>query len=343
LQSNVSTLREITGLDTEMIGKRTLAKKKSSKIKNTIFILGGLFCVVASLILSSSSWNTRTTARIRQQELVPSSSSPPSSALNMLLQSALKTRSGDGWKIVDFSGDVDNHDDDENPHGFQCEWTLFRSTSGNEANMCVHPFHDIVSNKVRQSHRWHDCDVLPKYWHENSANNSQIYVEIGGNIGTCVMEMLLSTDAPIIAFEPNPRNVFVLKETLRKMEKSYQERIVIVPVALGDEKGSNKIYAASNNMGNSVVGKVIKDFQTQEFSENNQFDIRIEKLEDILKPGTDIGLVKMDAQGCKYYLLSLLLASVMILSFDVGISYLCTTNELVAFVISFGCGRHNNQ
>jgi len=43
---------------------------------------------------------------------------------------------------------------------------VFRSTSGNEAKMCVHPFDDIVSDSVRKNHRWQDCDVLPKFWHE---------------------------------------------------------------------------------------------------------------------------------------------------------------------------------
>eukprot|EP00557_Chaetoceros_sp_GSL56_P001963 CAMPEP_0176494680 /NCGR_PEP_ID=MMETSP0200_2-20121128/10239_1 /TAXON_ID=947934 /ORGANISM="Chaetoceros sp., Strain GSL56" /LENGTH=177 /DNA_ID=CAMNT_0017892481 /DNA_START=573 /DNA_END=1106 /DNA_ORIENTATION=+ len=102
------------------------------------------------------------------------------------------------------------------------------------------------------------------------------------------MEMLLSTDAAIIAFEPNPKNLFLLTQTISSMEKSYQERIVIVPVALGDEKGSNKIYAASD---------IIKDFNKQEFYENDVFDIHVERLDDILEPGPDIGLVKMDAQG----------------------------------------------
>jgi len=298
------------------MGRTTKIRKQTPKFKNVMFLVVAFFCIAAPLILN--------THQRRPAVVLPSSPSSPTTTssssssstltpLNILLQSALKTRSGNGWKIVDYSREEGNdHHGGENknapppppPHDFKCDWVVFRSTSGKEANMCVHPFDDIVSDSVRKNHRWQDCDVLPKLWHENtnantsSTSSSSIYVEIGGNIGTCIMEMLLSTDAPIIAFEPNPKNIFVLTQTISRMEKSYQERIVIVPVALGDEKGSNKMYAASNNMGNSVVGKVIKDFHKQQFSQNDVFDIHVERLDDILEPaGPDIGLVKMDAQG----------------------------------------------
>jgi FkbM family methyltransferase len=184
---------------------------------------------------------------------------------------------------------------------FECEWSAYISTTGKKVEMCVHPFNDIVSNSVRHSHRWGDCNILPNHWRRNAGDKS-IYVEIGANIGTCVLEMLLSTDAPIIAFEPNPRNFFALSNTIQRLDESYKKRVVLIPVALGDKRGTNKIYAASDNMGNSVVGKVIKDFNNQVFSKGNQFDIQIERIDNILNPKVEIALMKMDAQGCKYKL-----------------------------------------
>ena len=132
-------------------------------------------------------------------------------------------------------------------------------------------------------------------------NERSIYLEIGANIGSCVMEMLLSTDANIVAFEPHPRNLFNLRSSIAALDKSYQDRVVIVPIGLGAESASNTIFAASGNMGNSVIGKVIKDHPRQEFNEDNQFTIRVERLDSIISNYPDISLIKMDAQGfeCK--------------------------------------------
>jgi len=117
------------------------------------------------------------------------------------------------------------------------------------------------------------------------------------------MEMLLSTDANIVAFEPHPRNVFNLRSSIAALGKSYQDRVVIAPVGLGAESASNTIFAASGNMGNSVIGKVIKDNRKQEFKVEDQFSIRVERLDSIISKYADISLIKMDAQGFEYNVL----------------------------------------
>ena len=45
-----------------------------------------------------------------------------------------------------------------------------------------------------------------------------VYLDIGANIGACIMTMLLASDAFIVAFEPNPANLFRLTSTLLKLE-----------------------------------------------------------------------------------------------------------------------------
>ena len=66
------------------------------------------------------------------------------------------------------------------------------------------------------------------------------------------MEMLISTDANIIAFEPNPSNLYAMLSSIKALPQSYQSRVAVVPVALGGTKHINTIYAAENNKGNSV-------------------------------------------------------------------------------------------
>lgn len=196
----------------------------------------------------------------------------------------------DGWKIVDWSEAADTTT-------YTCRWTTFNSTSGETVQMCVHSFEDSVSDRVISHGRWDDCDELTRYWSKGIDSEKGIYVEIGANIGACVIEMLLSTDANIIAFEPHPRNRFCLHSTISKLSYEYQNRVALIPVALGNNKRVSTIYSARGNMGNSVVGKMIKDFDSQVFDEAEQANIHLERLDSVLSTNIDVKLMKIDAQG----------------------------------------------
>ena len=202
---------------------------------------------------------------------------------NALLQTA-----GEAWKLVDFTNGTFRSE-----LNYSCEFVPFRSTRGRAAEICVHTARDLVSNRIRQAGRWGDCDVLPRLWEESAVGSGgEVYVEIGANIGSCVVEMLLSTDANIVAFEPHPMNQICLHRTLARLGPEYQKRVALVPVALGGQQGASQIYTGEGHMGNSVVGKAIKDFPKLA-----PVDIRIERLDSILSDVVTIPLVKMDAQG----------------------------------------------
>ena len=215
------------------------------------------------------------------------------------------------WSRVDFT---------KPPHvppgqNYSCQWTVFQPsmvmmTSAwsspdeqplKEISMCIHPFDDAISNSIRRNYRWDDCNILPQLWYQHydgHATNgspttfskrrrttypsSSLYLEVGANIGPCVMEMLLSTNATIVAAEPHPRNLFALHSTMAKLPAQYQARVALFPIALGHERGISKIYAAQGNMGNAVVGKIIRDNDQQVFAKEEQHDIAIERLDTIL-------------------------------------------------------------
>jgi FkbM family methyltransferase len=211
------------------------------------------------------------------------------------LDSSIKTHSSEkGWKIVDWKDAITQEEEEK----FGCDFTKFTSAStGKSAKMCVHTFRDIVSGNIKRKGKWDDCDILPALWNATTRDEKSVYVEIGANIGSCVMEMLLGTDANIIAFEPHPMNLFNLKKTVSELDPALQDRLRLVPVGLGHEQGSSTIYAASNNMGNSVIGKIIGDTEGQQFDEKLQFTINVERLDSILNSDIDVKLMKMDAQG----------------------------------------------
>lgn len=229
--------------------------------------------------------------------LIPSDSSSHSKRKN----SIVKKRAGEGWAMWDREKPIVELE------GLECLWTTFRTSGAKPTPMCVHRVDDIyVSKMIRQSGRWRECDALTSLWNKNPKPEPSIYVEVGANIGSCVMQMLLTTNATIYAFEPHPRNLFCLTSTLMGMGAEYRNRVSLFPIALGSEAGSSTINAAKDNWGNSVVGKVIKDQPSQQF--DAAIPIRIERLDSILDMGSNddhglhVPLMKMDAQGFECFI-----------------------------------------
>mmetsp|Transcript_5052 Transcript_5052/g.5865 ORF Transcript_5052/g.5865 Transcript_5052/m.5865 type:complete len:404 (-) Transcript_5052:247-1458(-) len=225
--------------------------------------------------------------------------------IHPILKKSLAKVSGDGWNL-DPNSILKSEMAKTN--NLQCNWIDFVSTKGIQAKFCGHSGGDLVTRGIIKKKRWRDCDIIPKLWDRLEKDDNSVYIEIGANIGSCVMEMLLSTDAKIIAFEPHPVNQFVLQNTIQALSPNYQERFLLVPVALGSETSRNEIYATKRNMGNSVVGKVIKDYFKQQDSEFEKYDIAVERISSIINAGEkgdnnviNIPLIKMDAQGfeCK--------------------------------------------
>ncbi|KAL3771583.1 hypothetical protein ACHAWU_003758 [Discostella pseudostelligera] len=160
------------------------------------------------------------------------------------------------WKVIDwkhpFSVDEES--------SFTCTWTHFRSYLSGESA-------PIPLNGVNNNDHNHDDD------------QSVVYVEIGANIGSCVMEMLLSTNASIVAFEPHPRNLYNLKKTVSLLDETYQNRLALFPVGPGNASMTSTIYSGSDNL---VIGHIIRDYPNQAFEERNQFTVNVERLDSIL-------------------------------------------------------------
>jgi FkbM family methyltransferase len=112
------------------------------------------------------------------------------------------------------------------------------------------------------------------------------------------MLMLLLTDAKIVAFEPNPDNFFCLTTTLLQMPQQLRARVHLFPIALGNVSTSTQLYAATHNMGNGVVGRIIKDTGGAWQNINAPVNISVMRFDSIFRPGAQsLPLVKMDAQG----------------------------------------------
>ncbi len=174
-----------------------------------------------------------------------------------------------------------------------CRWATYTTQRKNKGQICLHNFGDqYVSGNVMNDGRWNGCDLIPTLYDRHGPG---VYVDIGANIGTCVLTMLLDTDAEIVAFEPNPNNLFCLTSTLLRLPVSQRRRVTVFPFALGSTSMNSTINAPQQNMGNSVIGRIVRDFPGQTFYP--PIPIRIEVLDKIWSTTARVPVVKIDVQG----------------------------------------------
>lgn len=241
--------------------------------------------------------------------------------------SIIKKASGHGWRMVNWK---DPFAGEEHLRlAFSCDWVSFVSTTGASAEMCVYRHRDLITGDIRMVGRWTDCDALPVIWFTDEEDDrASVYVDIGANIGACVLEVLLTTNANVIAFEPHPMNLYNLKQTVSRLPPELRNRLALFPIGLGDATTTARIYSAKHNMGNSVLGKIIKDDPQQEFDPAYEFDVPVERLDSILSEQSDakVKLIKMDAQGYECSILegmgSNLAAAIRSIKFEYGIAHL---------------------
>jgi len=224
--------------------------------------------------------------------------------------SFLERTAGEGWEVWDRSSVLF---DDLNS---TCNWVDYRPfIRGEQAPavpFCAHPLSQdqFISNNLVKKGRHLECDGLTKLLDHslntqstasfNDNDSPVIYVDIGANQGTCVMQMLLTTNATILAFEPHPYNLFVMTSTFMALDAELRNRIHLFPIALGAESSQSTIHMASDNRGHAVVSKVIRINNKATFLP--PMNIRVEPLDSIIKESTVVHLIKMDAQGFECYI-----------------------------------------
>lgn len=181
---------------------------------------------------------------------------------------------------------------------------------------------DYVSNSIQRTGSWRDCKLLIDEWNrgldksESSLQRSTgqaIFMDVGANQGACTLEMLLRTDARIIAFEPNPANQFHLSRTLSmiaRLERGYEHRVALIPVGLGAraanvgitlEISSSNHKQKKTNAGNSVLGTEatgtsIGKAAGDEATVRHVGNVPVRRMDEIFAGAFPVRLVKMDVQ-----------------------------------------------
>jgi FkbM family methyltransferase len=186
--------------------------------------------------------------------------------------------------------------------------------------ICTHPAGTDVgtSQSLRESHHvWPDCTILEKLVKENG---NQLHIEVGAGLGYCIVHLLLTTEAKIVAFEPTPHNIFAITSTLvRFPPEVIKDRVFLYPIALGRmhdvvimqhnpmDSGASLIVGEAPDHNPAIIPKHVpgKDDPTvDELAEKGTSPVErifLEKLDDIIDidylPEGGMSAVKIDVES----------------------------------------------
>lgn len=187
---------------------------------------------------------------------------------------------------------------------------------------------DYITRAVaRNGKRWQDCDALLELWHraekENVATDAtDLFIDVGANIGLCTLPMLYQTNARVVAVEPSPANLFYLTHTLHRaaakddaLRRSKGEpppwapirnRVAVLPYAAGKTEATSFLRVPKDNAGNSQLegthGQLVRDSGNQQFHES--YEIRAAPLGALLTRDATLRVMKLDVQGYECLALS---------------------------------------
>jgi len=183
-----------------------------------------------------------------------------------------------------------------------------------------HSLNELVSNMIWDTGAYghgqkEGCNSLLYLWTISSLStgvgdtitnndNEGIFLDVGGNIGTCSL-LLASIGAEVIAFEPMPPNYKVFVQSILA---NPTFKIKLYPYGAGDYDAKAAGFTQDNNMGNGVIGMHIPITRKDHIFKN---DVQVKTLDQILWPSVSlpveqrqappvIRVMKVDVQGYEY-------------------------------------------
>ncbi|MFT7345035.1 MAG: FkbM family methyltransferase [Lentimonas sp.] len=128
-------------------------------------------------------------------------------------------------------------------------------------------------------------------------NKEGVIVDVGANIG--VMSVHLGRRFPnnrIVAIEPMPDNIKVLKKVKKKFDLI---NIKILSLAAGNEKGTVKMVLPQDGKTKMQGLSHVLDEKITEWNKGEQFEVELKKLDKIFKSKVVSG-IKMDVENYEY-------------------------------------------
>jgi FkbM family methyltransferase len=122
-----------------------------------------------------------------------------------------------------------------------------------------------------------------------------VTLDVGANIGSCTL-MLVTMEKKVVAFEPNPHNLFFLTNSIKRLPQHYRQHLTLHAAGAGVSAGAHKMFSEKGNFGNSIMDN---PNQSDNVPLHTVFTVT---LDDALWPNASlpppcISLMKMDVQG----------------------------------------------
>ena len=157
---------------------------------------------------------------------------------------------------------------------FNCSWLVRKGT-------------DDLYNIMPE--REGDVDELIR----SSLERGDIFVDVGANIGyyTVLGSKLVGSEGIVVAFEPMPNTLEILKINCKL---NYLRNVTIIPKAAWSDECMMQLYFSGGYYGMASMTQSGGDF----------ISIKAIPLDSICKPYSTIKMLKIDAEGAEYQVLS---------------------------------------
>ena len=162
--------------------------------------------------------------------------------------------------------------------------------------MFLHP-NDAFRLSIYGIHGTHDFNII-----KNNVKDGDNVIDLGANIGyfTLILAKLVGPTGKVFAFEPDPRNLALLK---KNVEYNNYKNVIIVPKAVSNVNDKCTLYTGQKTFGQNKIYKP-KKTKTQKFI---PIDSETVRLDDFFKTNgllDKISFIKMDVEGAEFLALS---------------------------------------
>ena len=162
--------------------------------------------------------------------------------------------------------------------------------------MFLHP-NDAFRLSVHGIHGAHDLKIF-----KDNVKDGDNVIDLGANIGyfTLILAKLVGPTGKVFAFEPDPRNLALLK---KNVEYNNYKNVIIVPKAVSDVNDKCTLYVGQKTFGQNRIYKP-KKTKNQNFI---PIDSETVRLDDFFKTNNllnKISFIKMDIEGAEFLALN---------------------------------------
>jgi len=162
--------------------------------------------------------------------------------------------------------------------------------------MFLHP-NDAFRLSIYGIHGTHDFNII-----KNNVKDGDNVIDLGANIGyfTLILAKLVGPTGKVFAFEPDPRNLALLK---KNVEYNNYKNVIIVPKAVSNVNDKCTLYTGQKTFGQNKIYKP-KNTKIQKFI---PIDSETVRLDDFFKTNgllDKISFIKMDVEGAEFLALS---------------------------------------